>query len=61
MEPLSKRQERTKGIDMEKINGKGEEIILQKTTHHTIKSGDTMNPNKLRRRIFIVSTWSNSN
>jgi len=31
-----------------KINGKGEEIILEKTTHHTTRNGDTMNPNEKR-------------
>jgi hypothetical protein len=46
MKSLSKRQERTKDIDMEKINGKWEAIILQKTTHHTTRSGDTENSNK---------------
>jgi len=33
---------------MEKINGKEEEIILQKATHHT-KSEDIMNPNREER------------
>jgi hypothetical protein len=38
---------------MIKINEKKEEIILQKITHHTTRSGDTMNPNKKMTRICI--------
>jgi len=33
---------------MKKINGKGEEIIFENATHHTTRSGDTMNPNEKR-------------
>jgi hypothetical protein len=36
-----------------KINEKGEEIILQKATHHTTRNGDTVNPNKKREKICI--------
>jgi hypothetical protein len=53
MKSLFKKQERTEGIDMEKINEKEEEIILYKTTYHITKNGDTMNPNKKRTRICI--------
>ena len=45
--------QKTRGINMKKINGKGEEIILQKSTHHTTRSGDTMNLNKKMARICI--------
>jgi hypothetical protein len=38
---------------MKKINGKREKIILQKTTHHTTRNRDIMNPNKKRARICI--------
>jgi hypothetical protein len=38
---------------MKKINGKREKIILQKTTHHTTRNRDTINPNKKRARICI--------
>ena len=33
---------------MKKNKWKKEDIILQKVTHHTIRSRDTMNPNKKR-------------
>jgi hypothetical protein len=48
MKLLSKRQKRTKDIDVEKINGKREEIIIQKATHNT-KNGDIMNPKREER------------
>jgi hypothetical protein len=53
MKSLFKKQEITKGLDMKKINGKGEEIILYKVTYHIIKNRDTINPDKKMTRICI--------
>jgi flagellar basal body rod protein FlgB len=49
MESLSGKK--TNGMDMKKKNEKGEEIILQKATHHTTRNGNTVNPNKKRAKI----------
>jgi hypothetical protein len=38
---------------MKKKNEKGEEIILQKATHHTTRNGDTANSNKKRAKNCI--------